>query len=198
MNWRRGFFVKFMKKLLLSVATVLLLSACGSQAQVARLYNLFNLTDGTTNDPTVFLPAASTNQVGLLSGTVTNQVGSPTSTTTITSSNIVINCHEFDKGGLSFQFVGSTGATNGLFGVQIYATANKGLVWDANPRWNFTTTNAAPNGAATYSTNVSLDLSGMDRIGFVFLNGCANGYLTNVVATVRLKASKVMIVPASD
>lgn len=177
---------------------MLMLSACGSQAQVARLYNLFGLADGSTNDPTIFLPAASTNQVVLLGGTVTNQYGSPTSTTTITSSNIVVNCHEFDKGGLSFQFVGVAGSTNGLFGLQIYGTGNKGLVWDANPRWNFTTTNAGPNGASTYSTNVSLDLSGLDRLGFVFVNGCANGYLTNVITTIRLKASKVMIVPSSD
>ena len=172
---------------------------CGldAQGQVARYYNLLNLLTDATNDLTATLPAGTTNQVVLLSGTVTNQVGSSTAPTTITSSNIFVTCHEFDKAGFTFQCTGIAGSSNGLYGVQIYGSASKGAVWDVNPRWNFTNNAAAP-GAQTYTVVTNLDLTGLDRLAFVFFNASANGYESNVIAGIRLKSSKVMIVPSSD
>ncbi len=178
-----------------------LCAACGlvvqpASAQVARYYNLFNLADTATNDLTAVLPASTTNQIVLLSGTVTNLSGSPSSITTITSSNIILNCHEFDKCGFTFQSVSAAGNTNGSYGVQVFGSASQGAVWDATARWSFTTTNTWPG--QTYAVVTNLDLAGLDRIGFVFFNTETNGYQTNTIAGVRLKASKVMILPASD
>lgn len=183
-------------KFLLGLCALCILAVQPATAQVARYYNLFSLTDGSTNDLTATLPAGTTNQIVLLFTTVTNQAGSPSSTTTISSSNIVLNCHEFDKCGFSFSATGIAGSTNGVFGVLIYGSASKGAVWDVNPRWSFTANNVAPGGQ-TYSTNALLDLSGLDRLAFVFLNGSANGYQTNVIAGVRLKATTVMNVDSA-
>ena len=195
---RRVFtFLRMKNKFLLLLGFFCVLALQPASAQVARYYNLLNLITDATNDLTATLPAATTNQVVLQGGTVTNQWGSPTSSATITSSNIFLNCHEFDKCGFTYQSTGVAGSTNGVFGVLIYGSASKGAVSDVNPRWSFTSTNAAPGGQ-TFTVVTNLDLSGLDRIGFVFLNGAANGYQSNLIAGVRLKASKVMIVPSSD
>jgi hypothetical protein len=175
-----------MKLILLGVLCALLVQP--ASAQVARYYNLFSLADGSTNDLTATLPAATTNQIVLLGGTVTNQFGSPTATT-ITSSNILLHCHEFDKCGFTFQSVGIAGSTNGIFGVQIYASMSKGAVIDPNPRWSFTTNAAAPGGQ-TYTVITNLDLSGIDILYFSFINGSANGWQSNVIAGVELKSPK--------
>ena len=79
----------------------------------------------------------------------------------------------------------------------IYGSMSKGAVWDATPRWSFIATNVAPGGQ-TYSTNIALDLSGMDRIAFVFFNTETNGYQTNMISGVRLKGSKVMTRTSAD
>lgn len=184
-------------KFLLCLGVLCAVAVQPVSAQVARYYNLFNLIDGATDDLTATLPAGTTNQIVLLSGAVTNQAGSASSTTTITSSNIVLRCEEFDKCGFTFKSVGVAGSTNGLFGVQIYGSASRGSVWDVAPRWNFTTTNAAP-GSQTYTVVTNLDLSGIDRLAFVFLNGSANGYQTGMVAGVKFKSPKYGAQAASN
>lgn len=187
-------------KLFLCLGIICAWAVQPASAQVARYYNLFNLIDTATNDLTATLPAGTTNQVQLLSGTVTNQWGSPSSATTITASNIVVKCRDFDKCGFTFQSVGVAGSTNGGFGVQIFGSASKGAVWDTTARWNFTTTNAAPNGTATYTVVTNLDLTGLDRLAFVFLNNASNtnGFQTNVIAGILLKATRVLTVTESD
>jgi hypothetical protein len=192
-------------KFLLCLGVLCALAVQPAAAQVARYYNLFNLSDTATNDLTATLPAGTTNKIVLLSGTVTNQWGSPSSAITITASNIVVRCQDFDKCGFTYQSVGVAGSTNGVFGVQIFGSTSKGAVWDTAPRWNFTTTNAAPNGATTFTIVTNLDLSGIDRLAFVFLNGTSapdtnawTGYQTNVIAGIRLKATKVLTLTESD
>ena len=192
-------------KLLLGLALICALAVQPAAAQAARYYNLFNLTTDSTNDLTATLPAATTNQIQLLSGTVTNQWGSPSSILTITSSNIVLRCLDFDKCGFTFKSVGSAGSTNALFGVQIFGSASMGAVWDTTPRWNFTTTNAAPNDTATYTVVTNLDLTGLDRLAFVFFNNASAGstnvppsYQTNVICGIMLKATRVLTMHDQD
>jgi hypothetical protein len=185
-------------KYLLCLGVLCALAVQPAPAQVARYYNLFNLVDTATNDLTATLPAGTTNRIVLLSGTVTNQWGSPSSAITITASNIVVKCMDFDKCGFTFQSVGVAGSTNEVFGVQIFGSASKGAVWDTTPRWNFTTTNAAPNDTATYTVVTNLDLTGLDRLAFVFLNGASAGFQTNVIAGIRLKATRVLTLPEFD
>jgi hypothetical protein len=182
-------------KILLGLAVICALAVQPVSAQMARYYNLFNQTEDAENDLTATLSAATTNQV-VLAG-VTNQFGSPTSATAITSSNIVLYCYDFNTAGFTFKSVGVAGSTNGTFGVQIFGSSSRGAVWDSSARWNFTTTNAAP-GSQTYTVVTNLDLTGLDRIAFVFLNGSANGYQTNVVAGVRLKATRVLTMHDQD
>ena len=185
-------------KFLLCLGVLCALAVQPASAQVARYYNLFNLTMDSPNDLTATLPAGTTNQIVLLSGSVTNQYG-PLAGTVITSSNIVVKCYDFNSAGFTFKSVGVAGATNAAFGVQIFGSANGGAVWDSTPRWDFTSTNVAPNDTATYTVVASLDLTGLDRLAFVFLNGASaantNGAQTNVIAGLRLKAPKVVILP---
>ena len=190
-------------KYLLCLGVLCALAVQPAPAQVARYYNLFNLIDTATNDLTATLPAGTTNLIVLLSGTVTNQWGSPSSATTITASNIVVKCRDFDKGGFTFQSTGVAGATNETFGVLIYGSASKGAAWDTSARWTFTTTNSAP-GTQTYSVITNLDLTGLDRLAFVFVDGLngvnntTNSYQTNVIAGLLLKATRVLTLPESD
>lgn len=192
-----------MRKHIFCLGILFALAVHPALAQMARYYNVFNLAEGTANDLTATLPAGTTNQILLLSGTVTNQVGSPTSITTITGSNIVVNCSEFNSAGFTFQSTGVAGSTNATFGVLIYGSASRGAVWDASARWTFTTTNVAP-GTQTYTVVTNLDLTGLDRLAFVFLNGLntvnglTNSYQTNVIAGVRLKGAKAMTRPSAD
>lgn len=183
------FYFIFMKmKLIFSLVVLFVMAVGNAMAQEARFYNLFNLVEDSTNDTTATLPAGTTNQIVLSSGTVTNQAGSPTSTS-ITASNIMVKCAEFDKCGFTFQSTGIAGSTNGVFGVLIYATMSKGWVYDPNPRWTFTANNAAPGGQ-TLTVLTNLDLTGIDRLAFSFINGSANGYQSNVVAGLELKSPK--------
>ena len=189
-----------MKKYLILILAVCY-TALTANAQVARYYNLFSLAEGSTNDTTAYLPPVSTNLVITLFSSVTNQYGSPTLTNTITSSNIVIQCQEFDSAGFSFSAtaVAGTGATNVPYGVYIFGSGNKGATWDTVPRWNFTTTNSAA-GSLTYNLITNLDTHGLDRLAFVFVNQATNvtAVESNVLAGVLLKGTKVHAKTAAD
>ena len=176
----------------LRLVLCLLLLMMGSSvtlAQTARWYDLFSLADGATNDATTSLPSGTTNTVFLQAGAVTIMPGA-TNAIAITSSNIVVHCEEFNDVGFTYSGTAMTGSgTNGLSGVQIYASMSKGYVIDQVPRWSFVQTNYSVTGGLTFETQVDLSISGCDRLYFTFLNQ-SGGVISNVVASLEFKAPK--------
>ena len=133
--------------------------------------------------------AQTTNQ--MVTAGMTNQAGSLTSDT-ITTTNISINVADYDNVGLTFQETGTTQSTNGIYGLRVYRSYNKGVTYEANPGWSFTNMTAAP-GAQTFTVVTNLYIPSVTTLAFSFENGNTNilGFETNILLQINCKDPRV-------
>lgn len=185
---------------LLAVAALTCLALADAQAQNNGLYAPLG------NGGIMVLPGQSTNVI--LTYATTNGVPTGVITTNIfgipsTTSNLTMAVSEYDYNGVTVSWLGNTGSTNGVIGVQIFRSYNNGASFDPSPAFTLTNIPAATAGATAVLIATNLDVHSVTTLAFNVLNTAPNatpsfGWVSNFVFTVNLKAPSVKIQPASN
>ena len=189
--------------LILGAALAALSPTPAARAQTAGLYQLSGLngTPGTTTAvATNSSPPGTTNQ--FVSGGVTNQFGSATSTAITTgngNTNLVQDIHNYDNVGFTYQaqlMVGDTNTT--VFGWLVFRSFDRGTTFETKPNWIFTNNPSGPAGTI-YGTLTNLSTQGVTTLAFSYIDADTNTLnpKTNILLELFLKR-EVYLVKTAD
>ena len=185
------------KNHLFAVATFLAiaLGTATAPAQISAVYPAVANTAITTNGTSVALvfPANSTNLTysyaytnGVLNGVITtNQYGLPGTTT-----NLALTVANYDYVGFTWSLTGTATSTNSLL---IYRSKD-GVYYEATPSFQYL--NIAP-GAATFTTNATLNVQGDSTLAFVVKSSGTTGTTNNTVS-LNLKSQQFFTLPPGN
>ena len=187
-----------MKKILLLLAVCLTCASAFGQA--GGLYPVIGTSNSLPNGGVPVFnnislagvnwvePFSSTNTFTNLVSGATNFSGN-TAGIAITSSNIIVDVHNYDNIGWTYSDTPGGGAmSNAYRGFQVFRSYDKGATFEAVAFGTYTNTNSAAG--LPWVTNGNWNIPGCSALGFSFYDTVTNGFQSNVIFELYLKRPK--------